>query len=135
MIKGLGEFVGLLEIAALGASFAALTKDGEDEGGPKDGSGGGGEGPKEGKGGGGGGGGLKLPLKDELGWINISGDGGGGNSGDVEETWSGLREVTCGVVGNGGAGGGVPALKFCGKGGGKGGGGLRGVLGAEDEER
>lgn len=89
MIRGLGDFVGLLERAGFGASFTAFTKDGE--GGTKAGSGGGGGGPMEGMGGGGGGGGLKLPLKDELGWISISGDGGGGNSGESEQAAGGLR--------------------------------------------
>ena len=61
--------MGLLEIAGLGASFAAFTRDREKEGGEKvgRGGGGGGGGPQEGIGGGGGGGGLKLPLKDKLG--------------------------------------------------------------------
>lgn len=91
-MRGLGEFVGLLERAGLGASFfTAFTKDGEEEGGTKAGSGGGGGGPMEGTGGGGGGGGLKLPLKDELEWISNSGDGGGGNSGEVEQAEGGLR--------------------------------------------
>lgn len=135
MIRGLGDCVRLLEVAGLGASFTALTKDGEKEGGLKAGSGGGGGGPNERTGGGGGGGGLKLPLKDELGWINISGDGGGGNSGEVEQAGSGFRDVPFGVAGNGGAGGGVPAVELGSRGGGKGGGGLRGVLGAEDEKK
>lgn len=87
MIRGLGDFVGLLERAGFGASFTAFTKDGE--GGTKAGSGGGGGGPMEGMGGGGGG--LKLTLKDELGWISISGDGGGGNSGESEQAAGGLR--------------------------------------------
>lgn len=91
VIRGLGDFVGLLERAGFGAPFIAFTKDGEEEGGTKAGSGGGGGGPIEGTGGGGGGGGLKLPLKDELGWISISGDGGGGNSGEVEQARGGLR--------------------------------------------
>lgn len=82
----------------------------------------------EGPGGGGGGGGLKLPLKDELGWISVSGDGGGGNSGEVEQAGDGLRVAPCGVDS-----GGVPALEVGGRGGGKGGGGLIGVLGAEEE--
>lgn len=74
-------------------------------------------------------------MKDKLGWISISGDGGGGNSGEVEQAGGGLRVGPFGLVDNGGAGGGVPALELGGRGGGKGGGGLRGVLGAEEEER
>lgn len=58
-MRGLGEFVGLLEGAALGASVSAFLKDGEEEAVTVAGKGGGG--------GGGGGGGLKLPLGDELG--------------------------------------------------------------------
>lgn len=126
-MRGLGDFVGLLEGAALGEAF---TMDGEDEGGTKAGSGGAGGGPMEGTGRGGGGGGLKLELKDELGWISMSGDGGGGNSGEVEQAGDSTRCGPCGVDG-----GGVPELEVGGKGGGKGGGGLRGVLGAEEEER
>lgn len=135
MIRGLGDFVGLLETAGLGASFTAFTADGEEEGGIKAGSGGGGGGPMVGTGGGGGGGGLKLPLKDRLGWISVSGDGGGGNSGEVEQAGGGLRAGPCGVFGNWGASGGAREPEFGGRGGGKGGGGLRGVFGAEDEER
>lgn len=123
-MRGLGDFVGLMEGAALGEAF---TMDGEDEGESKAGSGGGG-GARTG--GGGGGGGLKLELKDELGWISISGDGGGGNSGEVEQAGDGVRVGPCGVDG-----GAVPELEVGGNGGGKGGGGLRGVLGAEEEER
>ena len=53
----------------------------------------------------------------------------------MEQAGSGVREVPCGVAGKGGAGGGVvdPALELGGRGAGKGGGGLRGVLGAEEE--
>lgn len=58
-MRGLGEFVGLLEGASLGASFSAFLKDGEEEAVTVASRGGGG--------GGGGGGGLKLPLGDELG--------------------------------------------------------------------
>lgn len=93
MIRGLGDFAGLLERAGLGAYFTDFPTDGEEEDGTKAGSGGGGGGPIEGTGGGGGGGGLKLPLRDELGLISVSGDGGGGNSGEVEQAGSGLREV------------------------------------------
>lgn len=135
MIRGLDDFVGLLERAGLGLSFTAFTKDGDEECGTKRGSGGGGGGPREDTGGGGGGGGLKLPLKDELEGINISGDGGGGNSGEVEHAGGGLRVEPCGVVGSGGTGGGETALELGGRGGGNGGGGLRGVLGAEEEEK
>lgn len=92
-MRGLGDFVGLLEGAGLEASFTDFLTDGEEEAGTKAGSGGGGGGPMEGIGGGGGGGGLKLPLKDELGWISVSGDGGGGNSGEVEQAGRGLREL------------------------------------------
>lgn len=90
-MRGLGDFVGLLETAGLGASFIAFTADGKEEGGIKAGGGGGGGGPMVGTGGGGGGGGLKLPLKDRLGWISVSGDGGGGNSGEVQQGGGGLR--------------------------------------------
>lgn len=87
MIRGLGDFVGLLERAALGASFTALAKPGEENDGTQAGNGGGGGGPI---GGGGGGGGLKLPLKDELEGNSVSGDGGGGKSGEVEQAGGGL---------------------------------------------
>lgn len=135
MMRGLDDLIGLLERFGLESSFTGFTKDGEEEGATKTGSGGGGGGPMEGAGGGGGGGGLKLPLKDELGGISISGDGGGGNSGEVEHAGGGLRVELCGVVGKGGAGGGVLALELGGRGAGNGGGGLRGVLGAEEKGR
>lgn len=53
----------------------------------------------------------------------------------MEQAGSGFRGVPCGVAGNGGAGGGVPAVELGGKGGGKGGAWLRGVLGVENEQR
>lgn len=67
-------------------------------------------------------------MKDELWWMSVSGDGGGGNSGEVEQAGGGLRAGPCGVVGRG-----IPAVEGGGRGGGKGGGGLMGVLGAEEE--
>lgn len=91
-MRGLLDFVGLLEGAGFGASFTDFFRDREEEAGTKAGSGGGGGGPVEGTGGGGGGGGLKLPLKDELEGMRVSGDGGGGKSGEVEQQ-AGLREL------------------------------------------
>lgn len=90
-MRGLGEGMELLERASLGACFCGLTtNEGEDDG-TKEGRGGGGGGSMLGYGGGGGGGELKLPLKEELGWIRFSGDGGGGNSGEVEQAGGRLR--------------------------------------------
>lgn len=89
MIKGLGDFEGLLERSASGGSLAAFLG-GKESAEAEVGNGGGGGGPVVGRGGGGGG--LRLPLKDELVWISMSGDGGGGNSGEVEQSGRELRE-------------------------------------------
>lgn len=131
-MRGLGDCVGLLERAGLEAPFAGFLIFEEREVGTKAGSGGGGGGPISG---GGGGGGLRLLLKDELGLISMSGDGGGGNSGEVEQPGRGLKEVSRGVFGKGGGGGEdrEAVVELGGRGGGKGGGGLRGVFGAEEE--
>lgn len=71
-------------------------------------------------------------MKDELGGIKASGDGGGGNSGEVEQAGGGLRAWAGGVGGSGGGAGHSGVVG--GRGAGKGGGGLRGVLGAEEEK-
>lgn len=75
-------------------------------------------------------------MNEELEGTSISGDGGGGNSGEVEEARGGLSVEAWEMEGSGESGGAsVPALELGGRGGGNGGGWLRGVLGAEEEEK
>lgn len=75
-------------------------------------------------------------MNEELEGTSISGDGGGGNSGEVEEARGGLSAERWEKGGGGESGrASVPALELGGRGGGNGGGWLRGVLGAEEEAK
>lgn len=75
-------------------------------------------------------------MNEELEGTSISGDGGGGNSGEVEKARCGLSVKPWEMEGSGESGGAsVNALELGGRGGGKGGGWLRGVVGAEEEEK